>query len=215
MLSRDPEVGRLVSLDTGSPSRMTVRLGAFGSAAQERVRAMLATLAVPTLVFHGSDDRLVPPTATEPFEGPLPGVTRRVYPGLRHETLMSRRARGRRRCHRGCATRWSDYQGSRSPARWSSRRPDLVAVSRPSRASRDETLTVRTFPRWPLYKAPTYHCTMTDVAPDGSPVAFYRRLPATGEPELIHGVIAPGASPLDLGCGTGRIADRSSHSATR
>ena len=41
---------------------------------------------MPTLVFHGSDDRLVPPTATEPFEQ-LPGVTRRVYPGLRHETL--------------------------------------------------------------------------------------------------------------------------------
>jgi SAM-dependent methyltransferase len=47
---------------------------------------------------------------------------------------------------------------------------------------------------------------MTDVAPDGSPVAFYRRLPAQGEPELIHGVIAPGATVLDLGCGTGRIA---------
>jgi SAM-dependent methyltransferase len=47
---------------------------------------------------------------------------------------------------------------------------------------------------------------VTDVAPDGSPVAFYRRLPAVGEPELIHAVIAPGASVLDLGCGTGRIA---------
>ena len=47
---------------------------------------------------------------------------------------------------------------------------------------------------------------MTDFAPDGSPVAFYRRLPADGEPELIHGVIAPGASVLDLGCGPGRIA---------
>lgn len=47
---------------------------------------------------------------------------------------------------------------------------------------------------------------MTDVAPDGSPVAFYRRLPATGEPELIHDLIAPGASVLDLGCGPGRIA---------
>jgi SAM-dependent methyltransferase len=45
-----------------------------------------------------------------------------------------------------------------------------------------------------------------DVAPDGSPVAFYRRLPAAGEPELIHAVIAPGASVLDLGCGPGRIA---------
>jgi SAM-dependent methyltransferase len=47
---------------------------------------------------------------------------------------------------------------------------------------------------------------MSDVAPDGSPVAFYRRLPATGEPELIHALLAPGASILDLGCGPGRIA---------
>lgn len=45
-----------------------------------------------------------------------------------------------------------------------------------------------------------------DVAPDGSPVAFYRRLPATGEPELIHAAIGEGASILDLGCGPGRIA---------
>jgi SAM-dependent methyltransferase len=45
-----------------------------------------------------------------------------------------------------------------------------------------------------------------EVAPDGSPVAFYARLPASGEPELIHEVIAPNASVLDLGCGTGRIA---------
>ena len=86
VLSRDPEVGRLVGLDPGNPERMTVRLGAFGFAAQERVRASLSRLAVPTLVFHGSDDRLVPPAATEPFEG-VPGVSRRVYPGLRHETL--------------------------------------------------------------------------------------------------------------------------------
>jgi SAM-dependent methyltransferase len=47
---------------------------------------------------------------------------------------------------------------------------------------------------------------MTGLAPDGSPVAFYRRLPAMGEPELIHGVAPSGASILDLGCGTGRIA---------
>ena len=63
VLSRDPEVGRLAQLDPASPERMTVRLGAFGFAAQERVRATLATLTVPTLVFHGSDDRLVPPRA--------------------------------------------------------------------------------------------------------------------------------------------------------
>jgi alpha-beta hydrolase superfamily lysophospholipase len=86
VLSRDPEVGRLAGLDPGSPERMTVRLGVFGFTAQERVRATLSKLAVPTLVFHGADDRLVPPTATEPFEK-IPGVNRHVYPGLRHETL--------------------------------------------------------------------------------------------------------------------------------
>lgn len=47
---------------------------------------------------------------------------------------------------------------------------------------------------------------MTDVAPDGSPVAFYRRLPALGEPELIAGAIPAGATILDLGSGPGRIA---------
>ena len=47
---------------------------------------------------------------------------------------------------------------------------------------------------------------MSEVAPDGSPVAFYRRLPATGEPELIHAVVGAGTSILDLGCGAGRIA---------
>jgi acylglycerol lipase len=86
VLSRDPEVGRLAQLDPGSPDRSTLRLGAFGFAAQERVRQTLSQLAVPALVFHGSDDRLVPPASTEPFEH-LPGVTRRVYPGLRHESL--------------------------------------------------------------------------------------------------------------------------------
>lgn len=44
------------------------------------------------------------------------------------------------------------------------------------------------------------------VAPDGSPLAFYRRLPTEGEPELIHSLLAPGASILDIGCGPGRIA---------
>jgi SAM-dependent methyltransferase len=43
------------------------------------------------------------------------------------------------------------------------------------------------------------------VAPDGSPVEIYRRLPATGEPELIHGAIPAGASILELGCGAGRV----------
>jgi len=45
-----------------------------------------------------------------------------------------------------------------------------------------------------------------DVTPDGSPVAFYRRLPPAGEPELVRAAIPAGATILDLGCGSGRIA---------
>jgi alpha-beta hydrolase superfamily lysophospholipase len=85
-LSRDPEVGRLASQDPGCSQRSTIRLGASSFAAQERVRSSVAGLRIPTLVLHGGDDPLVPPAASEVFEG-IPGVTRRVYPGLRHETL--------------------------------------------------------------------------------------------------------------------------------
>jgi SAM-dependent methyltransferase len=44
------------------------------------------------------------------------------------------------------------------------------------------------------------------IAPDGSPVAFYRRLPDEGEAALIDSLVPAGASILDLGCGPGRIA---------
>jgi SAM-dependent methyltransferase len=46
-----------------------------------------------------------------------------------------------------------------------------------------------------------------ETAPDGSPVELYARLRPAGEPELIADALAPGASVLELGCGTGRIAD--------
>ena len=85
-LSRDPEVGRLAREDPGCPQKATIRLGAAGFAAQKRVRSRLNGLRVPTLVLHGGDDPLVPPRVSEPFEG-IPGVTRRLYPGLRHETF--------------------------------------------------------------------------------------------------------------------------------
>jgi SAM-dependent methyltransferase len=45
------------------------------------------------------------------------------------------------------------------------------------------------------------------VAPDGSPVEVYARLPARGEGELVAAAVpAPAtASLLELGCGTGRV----------
>ena len=45
------------------------------------------------------------------------------------------------------------------------------------------------------------------VTADGCAVEVYRRLPAMGEPELVHRLAGPGARVLDLGAGTGRIAD--------
>jgi alpha-beta hydrolase superfamily lysophospholipase len=83
-LSRDPDVGRRARQDPGCLDKATIRLGAAGFAAQERVRSNLHRLDMTTLVIHGGDDPVVPPRASEPFEG-IAGVTRRVYPRLRHE----------------------------------------------------------------------------------------------------------------------------------
>lgn len=46
------------------------------------------------------------------------------------------------------------------------------------------------------------------VAPDGSPVELYARLPTFGEPELVHDAVPAGAAILELGCGAGRITRR-------
>jgi SAM-dependent methyltransferase len=45
------------------------------------------------------------------------------------------------------------------------------------------------------------------ITRDGCAVDLYRRLPAFGEPELIHANLPPAAHVLDLGAGVGRIAD--------
>jgi SAM-dependent methyltransferase len=43
------------------------------------------------------------------------------------------------------------------------------------------------------------------VAPDGSPVKVYSRLPELGEGEVLASAVSEGASVLELGCGAGRI----------
>lgn len=43
------------------------------------------------------------------------------------------------------------------------------------------------------------------VAPDGSPVELYARLPELGEGEVVARAVPAGGSILELGCGTGRI----------
>ncbi len=43
-------------------------------------------------------------------------------------------------------------------------------------------------------------------APDGTPVAVFRALPAGDAPARIHAAVGDGACILDLGCGAGRLA---------
>lgn len=84
ILSRDPAVHDDYVADPMNEHRSTMRLGAAAMAEQRRVVAALDRLAIPTLVIHGGDDRLVPTASSEAFEG-VAGVERRVYEGGRHE----------------------------------------------------------------------------------------------------------------------------------
>jgi len=43
------------------------------------------------------------------------------------------------------------------------------------------------------------------ITPDGCAVDLYAQLPDFGEPAIVHAAAGPGASILELGCGTGRI----------
>ncbi len=44
------------------------------------------------------------------------------------------------------------------------------------------------------------------ITPDGCAVDLYAQLPDFGEPAIVHDAIGAGASILELGCGTGRLA---------
>ena len=85
-LARDPAVAVAYFDDPLVQPRSTARLGAQLFSAMKRARSELTRLNVPTLVIHGGADTLVPTTVSESLAG-LPGVERRVLPGLRHETL--------------------------------------------------------------------------------------------------------------------------------
>jgi alpha-beta hydrolase superfamily lysophospholipase len=83
-LSRDRSVGERVVVDDLCVKVSTTRFAAEALREQARVRAGARSIAIPTLVLHGRDDGLVPPEASEVFEG-VSGMERRTYPGLRHE----------------------------------------------------------------------------------------------------------------------------------
>lgn len=85
LLSRDPSVGVAYVADPLNQHETTAHFAALAIAEQARVRAALGRLDVPSLVYHGEDDHLVPTAASAPLAA-LPGVVRRTYPGLRHES---------------------------------------------------------------------------------------------------------------------------------
>lgn len=87
LVSRDPARHEADRRDPLLLSSSTAALGARFFEEQARLRAAVAgrpTLPVPTLVIHGLDDRLVPPSSSEALVG-LGIVTRRAYAGIRHE----------------------------------------------------------------------------------------------------------------------------------
>jgi alpha-beta hydrolase superfamily lysophospholipase len=86
VLSRDKAVQVAYETDPLRVPASTARLGRETLRAMKQVNTTLDRLQLPTYVLHGSDDELVPPSASEPFER-LPNATRRVWEGLRHECM--------------------------------------------------------------------------------------------------------------------------------
>lgn len=86
LLSRDPEVQQAYETDPLRVPTSTARLGREILRTMERTSSRLDRIRVPAYVFHGTDDALVPPSASEPLAD-VDGVTRRVWPGLRHEAM--------------------------------------------------------------------------------------------------------------------------------
>ena len=85
LLSRDPAVGVDYLADPLNVHVTTTRFGAAALGEQARVRSELSRLSMPTLVYHGEADRLVPTASSAPL-AEVPRVTRRTYPELRHES---------------------------------------------------------------------------------------------------------------------------------
>jgi len=79
-----PDVKTKYVSDPLNQHKSTVKFAAAAFAEQERVASSLERLSLPTLVIHGGIDAIVPTDTSAALEG-RPGVTRRVYPGLRHE----------------------------------------------------------------------------------------------------------------------------------
>ena len=83
-LSRDESVGDAYFADPLVYTKATAGMALQSFAAQDRILEVITSITTPTLVIHGADDTLVPPSASAPLAS-VASVERKVYPGLRHE----------------------------------------------------------------------------------------------------------------------------------
>lgn len=83
-LSKDPAVGEKYFADELVDTKPTARFGKRFFDEQARLADKHGTITTPTLVIHGADDPLVPPSASAGLAN-SESVDRRLYPTLRHE----------------------------------------------------------------------------------------------------------------------------------
>ncbi len=85
-VSRDTEAARRLLADPLAFHAATARYATEVFAAQHRVQARAAGLAVPLLILHGTADRQAPPAASRRFfdQVPIADKVYRLYPGAYH-----------------------------------------------------------------------------------------------------------------------------------
>lgn len=83
-LSRDSAVAKAYLDDPLVQTKGTTGLALETFRAQDRILDVIHSIETPTLVIHGADDKLIPPSASAPLAA-VDAVERKVYPGLRHE----------------------------------------------------------------------------------------------------------------------------------
>jgi alpha-beta hydrolase superfamily lysophospholipase len=77
-------VGEEYFADPLVETKPTARFGKCFFDEQSRLSDLQGSITTPTLVIHGADDPLVPPSASAGLADSQ-GVERRLYPTLRHE----------------------------------------------------------------------------------------------------------------------------------
>lgn len=83
-LSKDPAVGEIYFADPLVQTKPTARMGKCIFDEMSRLSESQGAITTPTLVIHGAEDPLVPPSASAGLAN-SEGVERRLYPTLRHE----------------------------------------------------------------------------------------------------------------------------------